>query len=83
MHASFAASSYLGFLKVSGTQLKQFFLGLPHGVNNNIAGKHGKMFNSSADDKRGFVKLGFTPRKNDKYTLIYIKQDGKKNTPPY
>ncbi|MCV5003163.1 hypothetical protein OFM39_26220, partial [Escherichia coli] len=63
--------------------LKQDFLGLPHGVNNDIAGKHGKMINSSADDKRGIVKLGFTPRENDEYTLTYIKQDGEKDDPPY
>ncbi|ETJ33018.1 TonB-dependent outer membrane receptor protein, partial [human gut metagenome] len=56
---------------------------LPHGVNNDIAGKHGKMINSSADDKRGIVKLGFTPRENDEYTLTYIKQDGEKDNPPY
>ena len=55
----------------------------PHGVNNDIAGKHGKMINSSADDKRGIVKLGFTPRENDEYTLTYIKQDGEKDNPPY
>ncbi len=67
-----------GYLQVSGSQLKQDFLGLPHGVNNDIAGKHGKMINSSADDKRGIVKLGFTPRENDEYTLTYIKQDGEK-----
>ena len=83
MHASFAASSDLGYLQVSGSQLKQDFLGLPHGVNNDIAGKHGKMINSSADDKRGIVKLGFTPRENDEYTLTYIKQDGEKDDPPY
>ncbi len=83
MHASFAASSDLGYLQVSGSQLKQDFLGLPHGVNNDIAGKHGKMINSSADDKRGIVKLGFTPRENDEYTLTYIKQDGEKDNPPY
>ncbi|ENO7119355.1 TonB-dependent receptor, partial [Escherichia coli] len=45
--------------------------------------KHGKMINSSADDKRGIVKLGFTPRENDEYTLTYIKQDGEKDNPPY
>lgn len=72
-----------GYLQVSGSQLKQDFLGLPHGVNNDIAGKHGKMINSSADDKRGIVKLGFTPRENDEYTLTYIKQDGEKDNPPY
>ena len=71
------------YLQVSGSQLKQDFLGLPHGVNNDIAGKHGKMINSSADDKRGIVKLGFTPRENDEYTLTYIKQDGEKDNPPY
>ncbi len=38
------------------------------------------MINSSADDKRGIVKLGFTPRENDEYTLTYIKQDGEKIT---
>lgn len=41
------------------------------------------MINSSADDKRGIVKLGFTPRENDEYTLTYIKQDGEKDNPPY
>lgn len=83
MHASFGASNELGYLQVSGSQLKQDFLGLPHGVDNAIAGSNGKMINSSADDKRGIVKLGFTPRENDEYTLTYINQDGEKDNPPY
>lgn len=80
MHASFGASNELGYLQVSGSQLKQDFLGLPHGVDNAIAGSNGKMINSSADDKRGIVKLGFTPRENDEYTLTYINQTVKRTT---
>lgn len=38
------------------------------------------MINSSADDKRGIVKLGFTPRENDEYTLTYINQTEKRTT---
>ncbi|MDQ4430908.1 MAG: TonB-dependent receptor [Yokenella regensburgei] len=83
MHASFGASNDLGYIQLSGSQLKQDFLGLPHDVNNPIAGSNGKMINSSADDKRGIVKVGFTPRANDEYTFTYINQDGQKDNPPY
>ncbi len=83
MHASFGVSNDLGYFQVSGSQLKQDFLGLPHGLNAPLAGSHGKMVNSSMDDKRGIVKLGFTPRGNDEYTLTYINQDGEKENPPY
>jgi len=82
-HASFAASNDLGYIQLSGSQLKQDFLGLPHGTNNPIAGRDGKMINSSANDKRGMVKVGFTPRANDEYSLTYINQDGEKDNPPY
>lgn len=80
MHASFGASNDLGYIQLSGSQLKQDFLGLPHGVDNPVAGSHGKIANSSADDKRGIVKLGFTPRGDDEYVLTYINQDGEKIT---
>ncbi|QSF22420.1 TonB-dependent receptor plug domain-containing protein [Citrobacter freundii] len=83
MHASFGASNDLGYIQLSGSQLKQDFLGLPHGVDNPVAGSHGKIANSSADDKRGIVKLGFTPRGDDEYVLTYINQDGEKDNPPY
>ncbi len=41
-----------GICKSAAASAKAGFFGLPHGVNNDIAGKHGKMINSSADDKR-------------------------------
>lgn len=82
-HASLGASNDLGYIQLSGSQLKQDFLGLPHGTNNPIAGQDGKMINSSANDKRGIVKVGFTPRVNDEYTFTYINQDGEKDNPPY
>ncbi len=82
-HASLGASNDLGYIQLSGSRLKQDFLGLPHGVNNSIAGEDGKMANSASDDKRGIIKLGFTPRANDEYAFTYIKQDGEKQNPPY
>ncbi|ROP62895.1 iron complex outermembrane receptor protein [Enterobacter sp. BIGb0383] len=82
-HASFGASNDLGYIQLSGSRLKQDFLGLPGGVNNEIAGQNRRMINSSADDKHGVVKVGFTPRANDEYTFTYINQDGQKDNPPY
>lgn len=82
-HASLGASGDLGYIQLSGSRLKQDFLGLPHGTNNPVAGEDGKMVNSASDDKRGIIKLGFTPRANDEYALTYIKQDGEKQNPPY
>lgn len=82
-HAAFGASNDLGYIQLSGSRLKQDFLGLPHGTDNPIAGHDGKMINSSADDKRGIVKVGFTPRANDEYAFTYINQDGEKANPPY
>lgn len=81
--ASLGIKNDIGYLQVSGSQLKQRFAGLPHGVNNDVAGENGRRTNSASDDKRGIVKVGFTPRENDEYTFTYIKQDGEKQNPPY
>lgn len=81
--ASLGMKNDIGYLQVSGSQLKQRFAGLPHGVNNDVAGENGRRTNSASDDKRGIVKVGFTPRENDEYTFTYIKQDGEKQNPPY
>ncbi|WP_235859139.1 TonB-dependent receptor plug domain-containing protein [[Pantoea] beijingensis] len=81
-HAALAIRNDLGYLQLNGSRLKQDFLGLPYGSNNR-AGQHGKMSNSSTDDKRGIIKLGFTPRINDEYIFTWISQDGAKNDPPY
>ena len=32
----------------------------------------------STDDVRGMIKVGWTPRASDEYTLTYVKQDGNK-----
>lgn len=82
-HASLGASNDLGYFQLSGSRLKRDFLALPHGTTNPVAGEDGKMTNSASDDKRGIVKLGFTPRGNDEYALTWIKQDGEKQNPPY
>lgn len=82
-HAAFGASNDVGYIQLSGSRLKQDFLGLPHGTDNATAGQDGKITNSSADDKRGIVKVGFTPRANDEYAFTYINQDGEKANPPY
>jgi iron complex outermembrane receptor protein len=83
MHASLGGRGELGYFQVSGSQLKQDYLGLPHGVNNPLTASNGRMINSAASDKRSIVKLGFTPRDGDEYTLSWINQDGRKNNPPY
>ncbi|MEX2954108.1 TonB-dependent receptor [Serratia fonticola] len=81
--ASLGIKNDIGYLQVSGSQLKQRFAGLPHSVDNEVAGENGRRTNSASDDKRGIVKVGFTPRENDEYTFTYIKQDGEKQNPPY
>lgn len=45
-------------------------------------GIHGRRSHSATDDKRGMIKVGWTPRASDEYTLTYVKQDGNKNSPP-
>ncbi|QUN05374.1 TonB-dependent receptor [Shewanella yunxiaonensis] len=80
---SLGMRSDLGYLQFTGSQLKQDYLGLPYGTNNDVAGTDGKLINSAANDKRGVIKLGITPNANDEYTFTYIKQDGQKNNPPY
>lgn len=82
-HAALGVSNDLGYLQLSGSQLKQNGLGLPHGVDNTIAGQQGRIMNSASNDKRGVVKLGFTPRASDEYVLSWIKQEGEKQNPPY
>ncbi|WP_232625518.1 TonB-dependent receptor plug domain-containing protein [Pectobacterium parmentieri] len=83
MDASFGGKSELGFFQISGSRQKQRFTGLPHGVDNPTAGSEGQRMNSANDDKRGMLKVGFTPRESDEYTFTYINQEGEKNTPPY
>jgi len=80
---SLGMRSELGYLQFTGSRLKQDYLGLPYGTDNQVAGSDGKMINSEADDKRGIIKLGITPNSTDEYTFTYIKQDGEKQNPPY
>lgn len=82
-NASLSMSNDLGYLQFSGSQLKQDYLGLPYGTDNDIAGSDGELINSAADDKRGIVKLGFTPNADDEYVFTYINQNSEKNNPPY
>lgn len=83
MDTSLGGKNDLGFFQVSGSRQKQRFTGLPHGIDSPTAGREGKRTNSGHDDKRGMVKIGFTPRESDEYVFTYINQDGEKNTPPY
>lgn len=80
---SLGIKNAIGYLQVSGSQLKQRFAGLPRSVDNPVAGENGRRINSASDDKRGIVKVGFTPRERDEYTFTYIRQDGEKQNPPY
>lgn len=82
-NAALGIKSDLGYIQVSGSRLKQDFVGLPHGSDGPVVGEQGKRSNSAADDQRGMLKIGFTPRPSDEYTFTYIKQDGEKNNPPY
>ncbi|WP_279023272.1 TonB-dependent receptor plug domain-containing protein [Gibbsiella quercinecans] len=82
-NAALGIKSDLGYIQVSGSRLKQDFVGLPHGSDGLVVGEQGKRSNSAADDQRGMLKIGFTPRPSDEYTFTYIKQDGEKNNPPY
>jgi len=81
--ASLGVKADIGYLQISGSQLKQRFVGLPDSVDNSVAGTDGKRANSKSDDKRGIVKIGFTPREDDEYVFTYIKQEGEKENPPY
>lgn len=83
MHSSLGISNDLGFVQLSGSRLKQDYLGLPHGVGSAAIGDSGRMINSAARDSNGVMKIGFTPRANDEYTFTYINQDGEKESPPY
>ena len=46
------------------------------------AGSNGCRAHSSSDDKRGMVKVGWTPRETDQYVFTYLKQDGSKDSSP-
>ncbi|WP_158783304.1 TonB-dependent siderophore receptor [Pantoea sp. BAV 3049] len=83
MDASLGMKADSGFLQLNGSQLKRDFTGLAHGVTNPIVGENGKRSNSASEDKRGMVKLGWTPRESDEYLFSWIGQQGKKNSPPY
>lgn len=81
--ARVGARSDLGFIQVSGSQYKQRFLGLPGSDDDNaLAGSNGRRAHSSSDDKRGMVKVGWTPRETDQYVFTYLKQDGSKDSSP-
>lgn len=81
--ARVGARNDLGFIQVSGSQYKQRFLGLPGSDDNNaLAGSNGRRAHSASDDKRGMVKVGWTPRETDQYVFTYLKQDGSKDSSP-
>ncbi|MFQ6371667.1 TonB-dependent receptor plug domain-containing protein [Shewanella sp. YIC-542] len=82
-HLALAMSNKQGYLQLSGSRLKQDYLGLPYGTDNPVAGSDGKMVNSAADDKRAIIKAGITPNASDEYNVTYLKQDGYKQNPPY
>ncbi len=83
MSARLGARNDFGFIQVSGSQYKQRFMGLPSNDSDNpLAGNNGRRTNSATDDKRGMIKLGWTPRETDEYLLTYLKQDGDKNSAP-
>lgn len=80
-NAALGIKSTGGFLQLSATQLKRDFIGLPHGAAL-AAGENGRRSNSRSDDKKGALRLGWTPG-DDRYTLSWSKQDGEKQSPPY
>lgn len=83
MSARLGARTEYGFIQISGSQLQQRFTPIPNAdENNNAVGTHGRRSHSATDDKRGMIKVGWTPRASDEYTLTYVKQDGNKNSPP-
>ncbi|HGN1207324.1 TonB-dependent receptor [Proteus mirabilis] len=83
MSARLGARTEYGFIQISGSQLQQRFTPIPNAdENNNTVGTHGRRSHSATDDKRGMIKVGWTPRASDEYTLTYVKQDGNKNSPP-
>lgn len=81
--ASLGMKADSGFLQLNGSQLTRDFTGLAHDVSNPVAGINGKRSNSASDDKRGMIKLGWTPRESDEYLFSWISQQGNKNSPPY
>lgn len=83
VNGSLGSRNQYGFLQVSGSQLTRNFIGLPYGSHNPVAGSHGRRANSDTQDKRGTVKLGFTPNESDEYVFTYINQTGDKNSAPY
>lgn len=83
VNGSLGSRTELGFLQVSGSQLTRNFIGLPYGTDNPVAGANGERANSDTQDKRGTVKMGFTPNETDEYALTYINQTGDKNSAPY
>lgn len=83
VYGSLGSRAELGFIQVSGSQLARNFIGLPYGTDNPVAGHSGKRANADTQDKRGTLKLGFTPNDTDEYVFTYINQTGDKNSAPY
>ena len=81
-NATLGARNDLGFIQVSGSQLTRNFVGLPAGVHDKLS-PNGRRINSDTQDRRGSVKLGFTPRENDEYVFTYANQKADKNVPLY
>lgn len=78
--AELGIKNHSGYFQLSAGQLKRKFSGLAHGARG--GGENGRRSNSSSDDKKGAVRLGWTPGA-DLYTLSWSKQDGAKQSPPY
>lgn len=71
------------YAQLSASHLVQDAFSLPGGFAPAKAEDGGVRDNSDLHDRKVALKLGWTPRAGDEYTLNLIDQHGAKGTPPY
>ena len=74
--------NYYGIVSLSGTERDNY--PLSDDFPTNIASEDGHARNnSSAQDTKINIKVGYTPNNTDEYSFNYIKQDAEKDVPPF
>ncbi|MEZ4598732.1 MAG: TonB-dependent receptor [Syntrophotaleaceae bacterium] len=71
------------YLQAGGSWYELDYFRLSDNFDETVAEDGGRRENSYQEDYKYNVKIGLTPRGDDEYAFSYIKQRGKKGTPPY
>ncbi|MEF3169411.1 MAG: TonB-dependent receptor [Deltaproteobacteria bacterium] len=71
------------YLQASGSYVDSDYFRLSSDFKPVTAEDGGKRNNSYHKDEKLNFRFGYTPNKDDEYSITYINQHGKKGTPPY